>query len=104
MAAKLTSRVGAETTRRWGVGDSGLFCGRLQFALYRGEEEALISSSPGEAVEWLLGGVAASSSSHELGEAGFSTGSSSLSVKKSLLMGLNLVEESECNSCRTGVE
>jgi hypothetical protein len=64
------SRRGAETVRCLGVGDSGLFCGRLLFDIYLFSTEACISSSPldGEAVDRLFGGVG-KSSSHAVGDA-----------------------------------
>jgi hypothetical protein len=54
-------------------------------------------------VDRLFSGVG-KSSSHVVGYSLFSVGSTSSSLKKSFLMGVNLVEESECSSCRTGVE
>ena len=54
-------------------------------------------------MDWLFGGVE-KSSSHVVSDSLFGVGSTSSSLNKSFLMGVNLVEGSECSSCRTGVE
>lgn len=58
-----------------------------------------ISPSLGEDVDWLFGGVG-KSSSHAVGDSLSSVGSTTFSLNKTFLMGVNVLEESECSSCR----